>query len=363
MTRLTENCGNSVLPNDQLLVISWRSYHPVGTPDRKDITVAVTDFLTGTSSTPSIATTSVIESPADAESSVSPPRTIALDITRVIEKQIDSVIDDFHRLKLVREIGKNWDLFYKRNGARFFKDRHWSTREFGDLLPLFPNLTQRIAPWSILEVGCGVGNFLIPLLEDLLLDGRQSTSLADVDLSMIHVFACDISIRAISLLRERAAECSLPCTAFVCDVCQPDSLKTSLLQSQSDSSHSLSQVDVVTLIFVLSAVSPWNMVTFLKNIVSVLKPGGRVLLRDYGLHDHAQLRFGRGTRFLPEVPAYARQDGTLTYYFSVEELNDLLLTSGLHTLRCEYIYRQLNNVAEGISVQRVFVQAVAERPL
>ena len=29
---------------------------------------------------------------------------------------------------------KNWDLFYKRNETKFFKDRHWTTREFQELI-------------------------------------------------------------------------------------------------------------------------------------------------------------------------------------------------------------------------------------
>jgi len=28
---------------------------------------------------------------------------------------------------------KNWDMFYKRNQTNFFKDRHWTEREFGEL--------------------------------------------------------------------------------------------------------------------------------------------------------------------------------------------------------------------------------------
>jgi methyltransferase-like protein 6 len=27
-----------------------------------------------------------------------------------------------------------WDLFYKRNGAKFFKDRHYFDKEFPDLV-------------------------------------------------------------------------------------------------------------------------------------------------------------------------------------------------------------------------------------
>lgn len=43
------------------------------------------------------------------------------------------LVSDFKQLKLEREAQKNWDLFYKRNSTHFFKDRHWTTREFEEL--------------------------------------------------------------------------------------------------------------------------------------------------------------------------------------------------------------------------------------
>lgn len=44
-----------------------------------------------------------------------------------------TLVSDFKQLKLEREAQKNWDLFYKRNSTHFFKDRHWTTREFEEL--------------------------------------------------------------------------------------------------------------------------------------------------------------------------------------------------------------------------------------
>ncbi|OUC39524.1 hypothetical protein D917_00910 [Trichinella nativa] len=46
----------------------------------------------------------------------------------------------------------------------------------------------------------------------------------------------------------------------------------------------------------------------------VLKAGAVVFVRDYGLFDHAQLRFGRGKKM--EENLYVRQDGTFAYFFS-----------------------------------------------
>lgn len=43
------------------------------------------------------------------------------------------LVSDFKQQQLEKEARKNWDLFYKRNSTHFFKDRHWTSREFGEL--------------------------------------------------------------------------------------------------------------------------------------------------------------------------------------------------------------------------------------
>ncbi|VDQ11345.1 unnamed protein product [Trichobilharzia regenti] len=85
------------------------------------------------------------------------------EVKTILAKQIDTLVTSFERTKLLSQAGKNWDRFYNRNGVRFFKDRHWTTREFVELSCL-DNKTPR----SLLEVGCGVGNFLIPLIESII---------------------------------------------------------------------------------------------------------------------------------------------------------------------------------------------------
>lgn len=67
-------------------------------------------------------------------------------------------------------------------------------------------------------------------------------------------------------------------------------------------------VDVASLIFVLSAIHPDKFVEALVNIRSVLKSDGVLVFRDYGLHDMAQIRFGRGNKLGENF--YVRQDGT-----------------------------------------------------
>ncbi|XP_024651352.2 tRNA N(3)-cytidine methyltransferase METTL6 isoform X9 [Macaca nemestrina] len=106
------------------------------------------------------------------------------------------------------------------------------------------------------------------------------------------------------------------CKVFQCDLTKDD-----LLDHVPPGS-----VDVVMLIFVLSAVHPEKMHLVLENIYKVLKPGKSVLFRDYGLYDHAMLRFKAGSKLGENF--YVRQDGTRSYFFTDEFLAQLFMDTG-----------------------------------
>ncbi|XP_036435476.1 tRNA N(3)-methylcytidine methyltransferase METTL6 [Colossoma macropomum] len=237
------------------------------------------------------------------------------------------LVSDFKQQKFELEAQKNWDLFYKRNSTNFFKDRHWTTREFDELKACREFEAQKLV---MLEAGCGVGNCIFPLLEE--------------DLN-IFIYACDFSPRAVEFVKQNPLYCPDRCLAFQCDLTKDDLRATVPEES----------LDVATLIFVLSAIHPDKMQQALENIYKVLKPGGIVLFRDYGLYDHAMLRFKSGSKLGENF--YVRQDGTRSFFFSREYLASLFHQVGFQTLVNEYVLRETVNKKEGLCVPRVFLQS------
>ncbi|PRD27320.1 UNVERIFIED_CONTAM: Methyltransferase-like protein 6 [Trichonephila clavipes] len=140
------------------------------------------------------------------------------------------------------------------------------------------------------------------------------------------------------------------CNAFVCDVTKD--MLTEKIPPDS--------VDVATMIFVLSAIHPDKMHFVLKNVFEVIRPGGMLLIRDYGLYDQAMLRFGPGQKL--DENFYVRQDGTRAFYFSEEYLEKLITDAGFETIVNRYVSRETINHKESICVPRVYIQGKFLKP-
>lgn len=252
-----------------------------------------------------------------------------------LEEQNKRMVSQFQAEKLEAEARKHWDLFYKRNQTKFFKDRHWTTREFSELLA-DPQPSGLSDAKILLEIGCGVGNLVFPLIED----GNQN----------YFIYACDLSPRAIDLVRAHNLYNDQQINAFCCDITTEAIFDT----IPEDT------VDIITLVFVLSAIHPEKFPTVIRNLYRLMKPGGVVLFRDYGLYDMAQLRFKAGHKIAENF--YMRQDGTRSYYFSAEEISNLFSQAGFDIVNNNYIHRRTVNVKEDINVPRIFVQGKFRKP-
>ena len=72
-------------------------------------------------------------------------------------------------------------------------------------------------------------------------------------------------------------------------------------------------IDLATLIFVLSAISPEKHVLAMTNLGKLMKPGGTVVFRDYAAYDHAMMRFKKENKISERF--YKRADWTRAFYF------------------------------------------------
>lgn len=253
-----------------------------------------------------------------------------------LDEQNKRMVSAFQARKLEADARKHWDLFYKRNETRFFKDRHWTTREFEELLASDGVGDAPEAVKTMLEVGCGVGNLVFPLIED----GHRD----------YFIYACDLSPRAVELVKQHNLYDERYMRAFACDITTDEAFGT--LQEGS--------LDIVTLIFVLSAIHPEKFAAVVENVFRLMKPGGMVLFRDYGLYDMAQLRFKPGHKIGENF--YMRQDGTRSYYFAEDEIGILFRSAGFEVVVNSYIHRRTINPKENIDVPRIFVQSKFRKP-
>jgi methyltransferase-like protein 6 len=259
-------------------------------------------------------------------------------------------ISEFWKSKYKKQAGGYWTSFYKRNTDNFYKDRHYLHIEFPELL-MNSNLpvingndsdnNDKNNNVQLLEVGCGVGNAVIPLL--------------DIN-SNLYVNAIDFATSAINILNKHEYINKYPgrLIANVCNVID-DIIPISTLLHKNG-------IDIVLCMFVISAISPEHQLKVFNKLSSTLKKGGKLLFRDYGRYDEAQLRFKNGSKVADNL--YVRNDGTLAYYFDLNELIEMCSKVGLYPVsneRCGYIRIAQANRQQGKARHRVFVQCVFEK--
>lgn len=201
---------------------------------------------------------------------------------------------------------------------------------------LFPGSN---ATFRILEVGCGAGNSVFPILNTL-----QNTPES-------FLYCCDFASGAVELVKSHPSYRAAQCCAFVHDVCDdglaypfPDGI-----------------LDVILLVFVLSSIHPDRMQGVVKQLSKLLKPGGMLLFRDYGRYDKTQLRFKRGHCLSENF--YVRGDGTRAYFFTKGEVHDMFCKAGLDEKQNLVDRRLQVNRKKKVKMHRVWVQGKFQKPL
>ncbi|MFT7808179.1 methyltransferase-like protein 8 [Arapaima gigas] len=284
--------------------------------------------------------------------------------------------------KFDREASKYWDSFYAVHKNKFFKDRNWLLREFPELLPggaeddgLVPRSCSREheeeqqalvstgtqgqaadgenfclhapadaidfpgkqAAFRILEVGCGAGNSVFPIITSM--RGTRT-----------FLYCCDFSPRAVQLVKEHPSYNPSLCHAFVHDVCKED----------APFPFPPLSLDVILLVFVVSSIHPARMQGVVNQLTQFLKPGGMFLFRDYGRYDLSQLRFKKGCCLSENF--YSRGDGTCVYFFTKEEVRHLFSNAGLEEIQNLEDRRLQVNRREKVTMRRVWMQSKFRKP-
>ncbi|KAH8349666.1 hypothetical protein KR084_003940, partial [Drosophila pseudotakahashii] len=254
-----------------------------------------------------------------------------------VAKNSASKMEAEQKDKFQSDAPKFWDSFYGIHDNRFFKDRHWLFTEFPELAPLTTETAEQ-QPRSIFELGCGVGNTILPLLQ-------YSPE------PQLKVSGCDFSARAIEILRSQPQFDEKRCQVFVMDA----------TLEQWEVPFEENSQDIIVMIFVLSAIEPKKMQKVLDNCYRYLRPGGLLLFRDYGRYDLAQLRFKSGKCL--EDNFYVRGDGTMVYFFTEAELRGMMTQAGLKEEQLIVDRRLQVNRGRGLKMYRVWIQTKFRKPL
>ncbi|KAL7148053.1 hypothetical protein ABFS83_06G151500 [Erythranthe nasuta] len=265
-----------------------------------------------------------------------------------------------------QEDSEAWDQFHARHSTgKFFKERRYLLKEFPELASCKENS-------KVLEVGCGNGSTALPILR-----GRGDVIL----------YACDCSIEAlerakqiinaaISISTEHRFHpflCDFSTTGFplwlCCNTCSGDFSHKPHIQSSGanisceindvnpfcsdETKCCIGGVDFVTLIFTLSALPLDRMPKAVKHCFDVLKPGGLLLFRDYGLYDMTMLRFGPDQR--TGYREYLRPDRTRSFFFCLDTVRSLASAAGFTEMELEYCCVKSVNRRNGKIMKRVWV--------
>nr|XP_043635044.1 tRNA N(3)-methylcytidine methyltransferase METTL6 isoform X2 [Erigeron canadensis] len=269
----------------------------------------------------------------------------------------------------------SWNHFHARHSTgKFFKERRYLFKEFPELAtPCEEGYSK------VLEIGCGNGSTALPIL-------RCKEN--------VIVYACDCSTEALERSTENINASNVVsaktrfhpfCWDFstsplpkwlLCDSCYETSLQKQNMfltgfdcnernitdiTSLKESECCIGGVDFITLIFTLSAVPFDRMSMAVAECFSVLKPGGLLFFRDYGLYDMTMLRFEPEQRV--GFREYKRSDGTRSYFFSLDCARDFFLGVGFIEVELDYCCVKSVNRRKQKTMHRVWVHGKFQKPI
>ena len=256
------------------------------------------------------------------------------EVVQSLEKSQDRCKIDASLASKVQKDHDAWDSFYSSHQTNFFKDRHYLGTAFPEE---FGSVTK---PQVLVEVGCGVGNALLPILEED--NDRQE------DEMLWKVYGLDLSSVAIELLKQdkRFIQASQRGRAFA--------FARDIVQGAPQ--ECLQVGDVASLLFCLSAIDPELQLQAVRNVASIVKPGGTIVFRDYGRLDESQVKLGSQRQKMMKENFYVKHDATKCYFFTTNDLERLFRDkAGLEVLELEYIRRIYRNRSTGATRKRVWV--------
>ena len=297
---------------------------------------------------------------------------------------------------------RHWDAYYLAHGDTGFKDRHWLAKDFPQLFAGRPGVgVSRTV--TLLELGCGVGNAFFPLLAQ---HPRLVVTAFDLSKRAIgHIAAHPLSGSGrVCAFSHNAAHGGTAVAvqsahaAFVAPARSGDAacggvegardgpgpavtaasalyrhmLPLSLYAARADAGglgeggaarkpgRLFVGFEAALVLFMASAMPHASLASIFHEAATCLAPGGVLLFRDYAIYDEAELRFRPGRRL--DQHLFARCDGTLAAFFSIEDVTIAAARAGLEVVETRYLYRRNSNRATGQQLRRIFLHAVLRAP-
>lgn len=224
---------------------------------------------------------------------------------------------------------ESWSAFYEAHKSfKFFKPKRYLPKAFPTLVEL-SNQPKLQHGKSLLEIGCGYGSAAFPIIAAL-----EGLAFHGIDVSARAVKGFEDKVKEMGLNRHRAS-------AAVCNVAD-------CRLPVEDATY-----DYVLLCFTLSAIAPERHKWVMAEARRVLKTGGVLMFRDYGLYDFVQLRCTKRVGLYQ----YLKKDGVQCFFFPLEYLTCLASEAGFEIQSQKYCTVKNVNRKTGEELHRVFVNA------